>query len=111
MKKLFILVVLGIALSNLNAQDCLNVKSLSHPIDSICKANNIVLCNVYFGTPGSTVNCKIAETKTGNFRFDKNFLIVNNTSFYNLDKLLYFEINIKKENPGKNSIEFFFQGS
>jgi len=111
MRRLVVLFVFIMIVSNLHAQNSCASRAFSQRIDSVCNANSIKLCSVFVRSIGSVMDSKIAESRTSHFRFDDYFLIINDNTFYNLDKLLYFHLNIKPERPDKNQIDFFFQGS
>lgn len=111
MRRLVVLIVFLMIVSSLHAQNSCASRAFSQRIDSICNANSIKFCSVFVRSIGSVMDCKIAESRTSHFRFDGFFLIINDNNFYNLDKLLYFQLNTKPDKPEKNQIDFYFQGS
>jgi len=110
MKKIIIVIAILLIGYNVYSQDKPISKSLSQQLDSICKVNNIKICSIYFRTGGEDKDNNRFDFKNTSFKFSDSFLIINDVTFYNLDKLIYFKLEIKSNNPNKNLIELFFQG-
>ena len=110
MKNIILVIVILLIGYNVYSQDKIVSKGLSQQLDSICKVNNIKLCSVYFRTGGEDKDNNKFDSKNTSFKFSDSFLIINDVTFYNLDKLIYFKLEIKSNNPNKKLIELFFQG-
>jgi hypothetical protein len=84
--------------------DC-NCKQMILTIDSIAKSRNIENASVKYKSPTSFMDKPTLEnsvlSKNQKFYFKGQFLVIGD-SYYNVEKLLYF--NIKE-----NYIEFFIQ--
>ena len=110
MKKILLFVTILLIGCTVFGQDNAVSKGLSLQLDSICKANNINLCSVYFRTGGEDKDSNRFDSKNTAFRFHDSFLIINDLTYYNLDKLIFFKLDIRSNNPKKNLIELYFQG-
>lgn len=110
MKKIILFITILLIGYNVYSQDSAVSKRLSLQLDSICKANNIKLCSIYFRTGGEDKDSNRFDSKNTGFRFHDSFLIINDLTYYNLDKLIFFKLDIRSNNPNKNLIEIYFQG-
>jgi len=110
MKKIVVFVVILLIGCSVYSQERIVSKGLSQQLDSICKVNNIKLCSVYFRTGGENRDNNKFDSKNTSFKFADSFLIISDVTFYNLDKLIFFKLDIKSNNPNKNLIELYFQG-
>ena len=108
MKKiLLILIVCFIGLNLFSQSEC-NTSEMANKIDSICTANNIKLCTIYL-KQGSENTYSSYGNYLSEFKIDKYFIVIENKYYYNLSKLLIFNIYLNEKKPEKNSISFYFQ--
>lgn len=112
MKKIITILFVILAV-NVQGQNHCATKCISERIDSICKAQGITMCEVYFYTRngGSDYISRVDHDiiTEGTFRLDDCFFIVNEGRYFDLTKLLNFIIDIKPENPKKNRLIIHFQ--
>lgn len=94
MKKIILFITILLIGYNVYSQDSAVSKRLSLQLDSICKANNIKLCSIYFRTGGEDKDSNRFDSKNTGFRFHDSFLIINDLTYYNLDKLIFFKLDI-----------------
>ncbi len=106
-KKNLFAAILLIFSSSLIAQNNYTGNELIEKIDSITKVNKIEIAEVVFNEVTTSLNKTATSDKmilsSSNFTFDGQFLVLENT-YFNLAKLLYFELNLKKK-----KIRFYFQ--
>lgn len=89
MKKIALIIFIAFLSFSAFSQDNKLIKSNIETIDSIAKANNILLAKVEMN---STTDDKDQErTRKGEFVFVGNFLLLRDV-YYSMDKLLYFYI-------------------
>jgi hypothetical protein len=113
MKKIFILTAICLFAFGAYSQNKASAALIAQRIDSVCKANKIKLCSVYYRYPFTSGSISIVETGTyvydKNFRFDDCFLIVNNQYYYDLTKLIYFEVRPNSDKPDIKDLAIYFQ--
>jgi hypothetical protein len=105
------LLIFGIFLLTISiskAQNHCPICSMKEKIDSISKNDKIdmvqVKINLVTNSFNKTATDQFDIAQSEGLKFDGQFLVVGN-KFFNLNKLLYFEIEKKK----KNKIIFYFQ--
>jgi hypothetical protein len=121
MKKILLLFLLLLTGQGLYAQNECGTAVMATKIDSILKTNNFAFCEVNFNYPNVTGGASVsastrisseimaASVGSADVKITSCFLIVNNTTYFDLSKLLYFRIVQDKKTLGKNII-FVFQG-
>ena len=109
MNKLLITTILLFAINAAQGQTSDTRKSITSEIDSICKANKISVCNLYFRAGDDKLDTPVAFKSTW-FKFDGNFLIIDDSNFYNVNNLIYFTIDVFPGNERRNLINIFLRG-
>jgi len=107
MKNLIITLLLSLMSFMAYSQDCPCSQSIVQQVDSICKANHIKECYVYIGAATN-----VSDAYSANFRFERNFLVLDDDKYYNMNKLARFELEIREKNNKKNNnnwINIYFQ--
>jgi len=104
-RNLLVFIVLIIGFTAYGQDDC-SYRQLVTKIDSISKAKNIEIGEVKIlfvtNTFDKTDTDSKSLTKKSKYRFDKQFLVIDD-KYFNINKLLYFYIK-------DDVLVFFFQG-
>lgn len=90
------------------AQEKCPTAALSERIDSICKANNLNYCQVYFYW-NNDIGITDKKNYSGKFRLDDCFLIINENHWYDLSKLIDFNVYVNPKEPEKRVLYVKFQ--
>lgn len=108
MKVFFISLSLALCGFAVSAQQKCQTEELSERIDSICKANNLNYCEVYFYWNHDS-GISDMKRQSGKFRLDDCFLIINENHWYDLSKLIDFNVYVNPKEPEKRVLYVKFQ--
>ncbi len=115
MKTTFTILILIVSSLSLSGQNKCATAVISQRIDSICKANKISSCEVFFNYPttfdGNSTGIAFRLMSSGVFKFDDCFLIVGDSDkcYFDLSKLVDFHFFFKNKYWGIDKLVISFQ--